>query len=246
MPLADKDVARSLTTRLIQEHAQFKATVLVRFNRAGSKDFEEDCRWLKDLRVDGVLLGKCQSAQETRYLADVMDQMNVAAQVRVYALIESAAGIVNAAAIASSCSRMASLVFGSEDYCADVGISRTSGDTELLFARSSLVTTSKAFGLGAIDSACLDLKDNVRLRNEAQAARNLGFDGKLAIHPRQIAVLNELFSPTEAEIENAHKVIAAFSASSLGVLKVDGRMIDEAVVRRARQVLSLRKADARS
>ena len=235
---ADKGVARSLTTNLLLETRQFQATVLVRFNRAGSKDFEEDCRALRDLRTDGILLSKCQSAQETRLLADALD-WNLATQVKIHALIESAAGILNAPQIASSCSEMASLVFGSEDYCADVGISRTSGDVELLFARSALVTASKAFGLEAIDSPCLDLKDDARLRSEAQAARNLGFTGKLAVHPGQVPVLNELFSPTEAEIENAHKVVAAFSAGGFGVLTMDGRMVDEAVVRRARQVLGM-------
>ena len=243
---ADKDVARSLTTNLMLENRQFQATVLVRFNRAGSKDFEEDCRALRDLHVDGILLSKCQSAQETRHLADVLDHENAAGQIKIHALVESAAGILNAPQIASSCSRMASLVFGSEDYCADVGISRTSGDVELLFARSALVTASKAFGLGAIDSPCLDLKDNAKLRKEAQTARNLGFTGKLAIHPAQVPILNEVFSPTEAEIENAQKVLAAFSASRLGVLTVDGRMVDEAMTRRARQVLRMCKAEARS
>jgi citrate lyase beta subunit len=92
----------------------------------------------------------------------------------------------------------------------------------------------------------LDLKDNAKLRSEAQAARNLGFTGKLAIHPGQVPILNELFSPTEAEIENAHKALAAFSASGFGVLTVDGRMVDEAVVRRARQVLRMCKGEVRS
>lgn len=242
---ADKDVARSLTTNLMLENRHFQATVLVRFNRAGSKDFDEDCRALRDLQVDGILLSKCQSAQETRHLADVLDHENAAAQMKIYALVESAAGILNAPQIASSCSRMASLVFGSEDYCADVGISRTSGDVELLFARSALVTASKAFGLEAIDSPCLDLKDTAKLRSEAQAARNLGFTGKLAIHPGQVPTLNELFSPTETEIGYAQKVLSAFSASRLGVLMVDGRMVDEAVVRRARQVLRMCKPEGR-
>ncbi|MCI0628759.1 MAG: CoA ester lyase [Acidobacteria bacterium] len=240
---ADKDVARSLTTSLMSENWQFQATVLVRFNRVDTKDFQEDCRALRNLRADGILLSKCQSAQETMVLAEVLDHQDAGGQMKILALIESAAGILNAPQIASSCSRMSSLVFGSEDYCADVGISRTPGDVELLFARSTVVTASKAFGLEAIDSPCLDWSDGTKLQGEAQAARNLGFTGKLAIHPAQVPILNELFSPTEAEIDNAQKVLAAFSANRSGVLTLDGRMVDEAVVRRARQVLRTGKVN---
>lgn len=240
---ADKDVARSLTTSLMSENWQFQAAVLVRFNRVGTKDFQEDCRALRNLRADGILLSKCQSAQETMVLAEVLDHQDAGGQMKIHALIESAAGILNAPQIASSCSRMSSLVFGSEDYCADVGISRTPGDVELLFARSTVVTASKAFGLEAIDSPCLDWSDGTKLQGEAQAARNLGFTGKLAIHPAQVPILNELFSPTEAEIDNAQKLLAAFSANRSGVLTLDGRMVDEAVVRRARQILRTGKVN---
>jgi len=236
---ADKDVARVLTTSLMSENWQFQATVLVRFNRVGTKDFQEDCKALRNLRADGILLSKCESAQDTKVLAEVLDHQDTGGQMKIHALIESATGILNAPQIASSCSRMSSLVFGSEDYCADVGISRTPGDIELLFARSTVVTASKAFGLEAIDSPCLDWSDGTKLQGEAQAARNLGFTGKLAIHPTQVPILNELFSPSEAEIENAQKVLAAFSAGKSGVLTLDGSMVDEAVVRRARQVLRL-------
>lgn len=132
---------------------------------------------------------------------------------------------------------MGSLIFGSEDYCADVGISRTAGDVELLFARSALVTAGKAFGLEVIDSPCLDLNDNTKLQSEAQIARNLGFTGKPAIHPAQVPILNQFFSPTQAEIEKAPRILTAFSSGKSGVLKVGGRMVDEAVLRRARQIL---------
>jgi len=242
---AEKAVARSLTTNLILER-HFGATVLVRINQAGTEDFEEDCRATKALRIDGILLSKCESAQDTKRLADVLYHRNLVAQVKIYALIESAVGILNAPAIAVSCFAMAGLAFGAADYCADVGISRTSGDIELLFARSALVTASKAFGLEAIDSPSLDLKDNAKLQSEAQMARNLGFTGKLAIHPGQVPILNELFSPTDAEVDNAQKILGVFSASRSGVLMVDGSMVDKAVVRRARQVLRMSKSRVRS
>jgi citrate lyase beta subunit len=239
---ADKDAARSLTKNFLLENRELQTTVLVRFNQAGSKDFEDDCRALRDIRAAGILLSKCQSARDTRLLADALDRKKAARQIKIHALIESATGILNAPQIAVSCSRMASLVFGSEDYCADVGISRTPGEVELLFARSALVTASKAFRLEAIDSPCLDLNNNTKLQSEAQTARNLGFTGKLAIHPRQVPILNALFSPTEAEIQNAERIVAAFSANKSGVLTVDGRMVDVAVVRWARQVLRMGKA----
>ncbi|MEW5979333.1 MAG: CoA ester lyase [Acidobacteriota bacterium] len=234
-----RKAARELTRNFLLQNEHLQPRALLRINPAGSKDFELDCQALADLPITGILLSKCQSAQEVRCLAGVLDRSDAEGRIRVHALIESAAGILNAPQISSSCARMGSLAFGSEDYCADLGILRTPGDIELLFARSALVTAGRAFGLEVIDSPCLDLNDQAKLQREAQAARNLGFSGKLAIHPSQVPVLNQCFSPTETEIETAKRILAAFSSGTCGVLTVNGQMVDEAVLRRARQILKM-------
>lgn len=240
----DRRAARVLTTNFLRESTQRETKVFVRINRMGSRDFEEDCQALMALSVDGIVLSKCNSREDIEMLAKVLDRKNQSSHIRIHALIESAAGLLNAPSIAATCSRVASLIFGSEDYCSDVGVSRTPGEIELLFARSALVVASKAFRIEAIDSPCLDFKDNKKLRDEAQAARNLGFTGKLAIHPDQVGILNEVFSPTEAEVEDARRILASSSSSGTAVLTVNGGMVDEAVLRRARQILRRRKIEA--
>jgi citrate lyase subunit beta/citryl-CoA lyase len=129
------------------------------------------------------------------------------------------------------------VLFGAEDFSADVGITRTPGEPELLYARCALVTACRAASCQAIDSPCIDFNDLEQTRQAAQRARNLGFSGKLAIHPTQLSVLNAVFSPSEAEVQEARRILAAYSGSGAGVITMDGKMIDEAIVRKARDIL---------
>ena len=129
------------------------------------------------------------------------------------------------------------VLFGAEDFSADLGITRTPGEPELLYARCAIVTACRAASCQAIDAPCIEFHDLEQTRQAAQRARNLGFTGKLAIHPAQRPVLNAMFSPSEAEVQEAQRILAAYSASGAGVIAIDGRMIDEAVVRKARDIL---------
>jgi len=236
-----KAFARNLTKSLLRQGGLIKPFTLIRLNSVSTPDFEADCDALRGIIVGGVLLSKCDSATDIQALDNVLDRNFPERQVQIYALIESAAGIVNASAIAASSRRLKGLAFGAEDFCADTGISRTPGEIELLYARSVLVTTSRAFRLQAIDSPCMNVKDEAKLKFEAQAARNLGFTGKLAIHPSQVPILNEIFTPNRQEIERARKIVEAFSASGSGVITHEGSVVDEAVVRGARQILDMAK-----
>jgi citrate lyase subunit beta / citryl-CoA lyase len=233
----NKPSARRLSREFLLGRTHSKPSILIRCNSVGSRNFAEDCMALDAIRPDGILLSKCQSAAEVLQLDEVLNKSDPANQVRVYPLIESPLGILNAFVVATCTTRVAGLSFGAEDFSAEMRISRTPGEIELLYARSALVTACHAAGCDAIDSPCLEWKDPDRLRAHVQAARNLGFTGKLAIHPAQVPMVNEVFSPSPSEVEHARRIVDAFSSSGSAVLAVNGTMVDEAVVRRARQIL---------
>jgi len=151
------------------------------------------------------------------------------------ALIESARGVVAVANIAQSTPRLAALMFGAADYAADLGQQEASFRAD--HARAAIVNAAALAGLAAIDSPCFAVKDSNAVKSECASARNFGFFGKAAIHPSQITEINICFRPTEAEIAHAKRVVAL---SSGGVITIDGKMIDMAMLRSARRIAPIR------
>jgi len=235
---SNKSAARRLSRDFLSGFTDStRPFVFIRCNPTTTSIFAEDCSALDSMCPDAVVLSKCQSADDVRLLSEVLDKADPMRRTRIYPQVESPTALIGAFSIATSSPRLAGLFFGAEDFSAEMEITRTPGEIELLYARSALVTASRAAGLEAIDSPCMEWKDVDNLRAASQAARNLGFSGKLAIHPAQVPVINEIFVPSRSEIEHAHRVVSAFSSSGSGVLTVDGSMVDEAIVRRARQIL---------
>ncbi len=158
----------------------------------------------------------------------------------VMPILETAKGILHAEEIAAADPRVAALAFGAEDFTRDVGARRT--PESLLFARSMLVAAAKAAGVQASDTVYADVENEKGLLAEATLARDLGFDGKGAIHPAQIGPLHAVFSPSEKELEEARKVVAAAEDAErrgIGAIAIGGKMIDRPVLERARRALFL-------
>lgn len=235
LPSEKASARRSTIKFLLEENC--RPLAFIRFNPAGSGAFEEDSKTLLEHVPQGIVLSKCRSAADVRRLADVLDDADPSGQCSICTLVESPEGLMNAASIARESSRVSTVAFGAEDFSAEMGIVRTADEIELLYARSTLVTACRAAGKEPIDSPFLEFRDLGQLRAAAQRARNLGFSGKLAIHPVQLRVLNQAFMPTEAELAQAREIVASFSSTGSGVTAVDGQMVDEAVVRRARRIL---------
>lgn len=233
---AEKASARRLTIDFLQQE-ECRPRVFIRFNPVGTAAFEEDAKTFREYVPHGIVLSKCRSAADVERLADALDDLDPGGRCSICPLIESPEGLMNAASIARKSSRISAVAFGAEDFSAEMGILRTADEIELLYARSALVTACRAAGKEPIDSPCLEFRDPIPLRSAAQRARNLGFSGKLAIHPDQVEVLNQAFMSTEAELAQARRIIDCFSAAGSGVAAVDGQMVDEAVLRRARQIL---------
>lgn len=155
-------------------------------------------------------------------------------------ILESALGIENAFAIATASDMVAALTIGLEDYTADLGVVKTSEGAETHWARTRLVNAAKAARVQAIDSVYGDVADEEGLLAWGRRARGMGFEGMGCIHPRQIRIIHRAFAPTEAELEKAQKIVAAFQeaeAQGLGVVSLGTKMIDRPVVLRARKLV---------
>ena len=161
--------------------------------------------------------------------------------IQVLALIESARGISNLSSICKATPYLGGLIFGAEDFALDLSLTRTPPLTELLYARSAIVTECRAHGLpSVVDMVCTGYKDfdqMVILLEECIGGKNLGFNGKQCIHPSQVAFVQRAFMPTNAEIEWALKISSEAKKVGQGVFKMDGKMIDAPAIKKETPLL---------
>jgi citrate lyase beta subunit len=190
------------------------------------------------------MLPKVERADQVQWL----DQALAGTEIRVLPIIETARGVVDLKDIAQASDRLDALIFGAEDLAGDIGATRTKAGWEVFYARSAVVTHATAFGLQAIDTLCVDFNDEAALIEDCRFGMQLGFSGKLAIHPRQVAVIQEAFTPSIEQIEMAQRLIDAHArhqASGVGAFALDGAMIDMPAIRGAEQVLAKARAAGR-
>lgn len=205
--------------------------IIVRINDAASQFFAEDIRFLASLKAAAVMLPKTENADTLACVAEAAGR-----EIEVLAQIETVRGLEAVPELLSHpCARRA--VFGHLDFALDIG---AAPDWEaLLYARSRLVALSRlAGGLPPVDSVTTDVKDDAPLREDAEAARRLGFGGKLLIHPAQVAPAAEVFRPSDAERDWARRVLDIVAQGAAGAVAVDGKMIDKPVEEAARRILA--------
>ncbi|KAB1196328.1 MULTISPECIES: CoA ester lyase [Haloferax] len=212
------------------------AEVAVRVNPgdAGLDDVEAIC---VDHPPDALVVPKATSADDVTRVADAARA--VGADCPIIAIVENAAGVLAAPEVAAADATTA-LIFGAEDFAADVGATRTDEGTEVLYARERVVVAAAAAGIDAIDTLHVDYRDDDGLRDDARFSRQLGYDGKLAIHPTQVPIINDAFSPDPEDVAWAKKVLRArdeADAEGRGVFGVDGEMIDAPLVKQAENIL---------
>jgi citrate lyase subunit beta/citryl-CoA lyase len=249
VPPGSKDEARRLIADVLGRASQGGAGPLrfVRIRRALSDDSAADLDAIVRRGLDGIMAPKVARVDEVEWLADELDVRERDANIphgtiRVIPSIETAAALVEAPHIAGAADRVVGLAFGSEDFALDLGLpTRREGEAaDLLYARSAVVVAAVSAGKLAFDGIWPDIEDAAGLRADSLRARRLGFSGKTLIHPDQVAAVNEVFSPTAAEVEEAKRVVRAFDealARGHGAVALDGRMLDAPVVERARRIL---------
>ena len=237
VPPSEKAAARVLVKHLFSA-VSVPAEVWVRINpldAGGREDVEE----VLIGRPHGICLPKAESAQDVLDLSEELSRIEADRGIEqgatwIMAILETAKGVLHSEEIAAASDRVVLLAFGAEDYTRDVGAQRTAD--ALLFARSRIVAGATAAGVQASDTVYADVDDEVGLIEEAQRVRDLGFDGKGAINPRQIDPIHRTFSPADAELERAQAIVEAArdaEEKGLGAVALDGRMIDRPVLDRA-------------
>lgn len=204
----------------------------------------EDLDYIIPEQVNLILIPKCESAQQIiqaeERIEKILDHENT--DIYLMPIIESTLGVVNAYEIASASPNVAALAIGLEDYTADLGAQRTAEGRESFYARSAVVNAARAAGVQPIDSVFSEIDDMEALRNNVLESKALGFAGMGCIHPRQVPVINEGFSPDEQEIEKAKRIMEAFEQArekGLGVVALGSKMIDAPVVKRAVHTIEL-------
>ncbi len=225
-----------------------RGDVFIRVNSVQTEFILSDLLAAVTEGVKGLVVAKSESAEEIRQVDWLIGKIEkerglTEGSMEIIPFIESANAIVNAFSIASSSPRVSRMFFGGVDYVLDIGTTFSKGGTEIFYARSQLVVASRAAGIEPpIDTVYPDFKDIGGLVADAKAVRQMGFQGKLAIHPGQIEPLNEVFTPTPEEISWAEKIVAVFDeeeARGQAVFQVDGKMIEYPIANRARRIIAL-------
>lgn len=244
--LSEKDAARIMISKFLRRGDFGSVEVTVRINGADTEFWKKDLEAVvPSKRLDGVRLPKADSPQVIRdvdeELSRLEDKYGIAqGHIKLFCILETAYGIWHAYDVATASRRVTAILPGGEDLVADLKTSRTPEGTELEWSRRMIVIAARAAGVDAIDLMFPRVTDGEGLRRDAQFSKDLGFDGKSVIHPNQIPVIHEIFTPSEKEIEKAQRIIAAAEdarARGLGTVSVDGRMVDIPVVKRARYIL---------
>lgn len=230
---ADKDGARRTATEAVDELDAGDAVVLVRVNPPASPWFDADLAAVSGSRAAGVVLPKLERAED---LAAVRAALPPGAV--VCAGLETARGVADCRSLLSG--GVDAVYFGAEDYIADLGGRRSTAGTEVLYARSRVVLAARLAAVPAVDQAVVAVHDHDRYRTDAEQGRDLGYQGKICLHPAQVEIARKVFSASPAEVEHARAVLAA-GASGVGM--VDGQMVDDVHLRMATALLA--RADAR-
>ena len=253
VPLSEKESSRSLVREKIVQHSD--RIMLVRVNSLDSLFIEGDLGEAIAQGVTGIVLPKVESPDDIRHINNLLVELEKErgfheGSIRVFPLIESAAGVQRVYDIVSTKTRperIYTVAFGAADYTLDMGIEMTRNGKEIFYARSRISVACRAAGIAPpLDTPfMIDIKNTDALISDAKRAKELGFQGKLVIHPIQVGPCNGIFSPTLEEVEMAEKVVKAFEeaeAAGVAAIQLEGKFIDYPVVKRSKDVLALAAA----
>lgn len=243
----EKDSARWLVFEALMNINYGDKELVVRINDLSSPWGKADLEAMICAGIDVIRLPKTETPDDVIECEREIERIEkkygrVVGSTRMMAAIESAEGALNAREIAKSSKRLVGIAIGAEDYVTDLKTRRSAEGTELFMGRSLVLLGARAAGIDAIDTVYSDVNNEEGLIQETETIKQLGFDGKSVINPRQIKIVHDIFAPTQREIEHANAVIYAIeeaSAKGSGVISLNGKMIDKPIVERAKRVLSL-------
>ncbi|HER2106739.1 TPA: citrate (pro-3S)-lyase subunit beta [Streptococcus pyogenes] len=247
--LKEKDTSRALVHFALKTFDYSSVETVVRVNgldSCGALDIEA----VVLAGVNVIRLPKTETAQDIVDVEAVIERVErengiEVGRTRMMAAIESAEGVLNAREIAKASKRLIGIALGAEDYVTNMKTRRYPDGQELFFARSMILHAARAAGIAAIDTVYSDVNNTEGFQNEVRMIKQLEFDGKSVINPRQIPLVNEIYTPTEKEIDHAKQVIWAIreaESKGSGVISLNGKMVDKPIVERAERVIALATA----
>ena len=245
-----KDAARILVRNTMTYLDFSRVEVIVRINSVDADFWKKDLETILPLKPSLIMPPKSSCAQDVltvdAYMSQLEDRLGFARNtVRLIPLIETALGVENAYQIASCTPRVAAIFLGGEDLTADLQCKRTKESQEIEYARSRMVCAARAAGVDVYDTPFTDVNDDEGIRIDAEKAKSLGFTGKSAISPRHVPVINEVFSPSQRDIDYAYEVMEAIrrgKEEGRGAVALRGKMIDAPVGNRAKRVIETAEA----
>ena len=247
--LKEKDSARLLVHMALKTFDYSKVETVVRIN-ALTAGGDQDIEAMVLAGIDVIRLPKTETAQDIIEVDQVITSVEETYQIpmgttKMMAAIESAEGVLNAREIAKASERLVGIALGAEDYVTNMKTQRYPDGQELSFARNMILHSARAAGIAAIDTVYSDVENVEGFQTEVRPIKQLGFDGKSVINPRQIPLVHAIYEPTEKEIQAAKEVIWGIQeaeAKGSGVISVNGKMVDKPIVERAERVIALAKA----
>lgn len=250
VPAAEKEAARNMLPRAVSRFRSTRKQVFVRVNSMATPNCLPDIKTAVAVRIAGIILPKSESATTIKQAEEMMAEAEITSginvgQTRIVALVETPMGLINAGDISTASPRVTAIAFGAEDYALEMGIQRTREGAEIYYPRMVISVACHAAGILAFDSVYADVRDTEGLIAETRVVKQMGFHGKMVIHPDQVNPVNEVFCPSESEVAYAHRVVEAFDVGvkrGQASVSLDGKMIDIPVLERARNLLARAEA----
>lgn len=249
--LSQKETARKILIEALQT-LDFKGKIRAfRTNGVHTRFFQSDMTEVVEAagaKIDVVILPKIHAAADVLFADGLLTRAEQISglptgRIKLEALIESAKGVLNAEEIAASSPRLAAVIFGSADYAGDIGARVPVAEHVYLYPRSKIVAAARAAGIQVIDGVTLQFRDLEQCERDSRAAAEMGFDGKWAIHPPQVEVINRVFTPSTEEITRAREILDLYSKadqeSGFGVIVYKGQMVDAANLHNERRTLAI-------
>ncbi len=248
--LNEKDSARILIFNALKTLDYEGIETVVRINGLDTPFGMDDIKAMVRAQPDIIRIPKADTANDIIEIEALIEKEEKKAgiepgKIKLMAAIEGPLGVINAYSIATASKRLVGIALGAEDYVTNMKTKRSPEGTEILFARSQIVTAARAAGIYALDTVYSDVNNEEGFIEEVKLIKQLGFDGKSVISPRQIGPTHRIFTPEQKEIDFALRVIEAIKEAGekgSGVISLDGKMVDKPIVNRAERVLAMAKA----
>ena len=240
-----KAEARATIAKALKELDFGASEKLARINSVGSGWEKDDIEAVLPYKPDGIVIPKVESFEHVEWASRIIEDAELkngwqVNSIRILIGVETAKGILNLKEIAAH-PRLDAIIFGGEDFAASIGAVRTKDAVELLYARQAVIVACAANDLQAIDIVTIDYKDLDALKVESEFGARLGFSDKQIIHPNQVSVVQEAFTPSDEAVQYARRIVETFEASQKegkGAYSLDGKMIDMPLLKNAQKVLA--------